>query len=103
MEFLINELMQEINHFINEDGKITLFPAKKKNKLLVLIYLSSKFDMGINYTEKQVNEIIEQHHTFQDKWLLRRELIDKGFLERLTDGSSYWKKDPQPKLEDFHL
>ncbi|MDF2543195.1 MAG: hypothetical protein K0S47_2913 [Herbinix sp.] len=93
--------MNEVSNFLDSNGKIKLFPSKKRNKVLVLMYLASKFEPGIYYTEKEINAIIERNHTFEDKWLLRRELIDKGFLVRLTDGSKYWMNEKQPVLEDL--
>lgn len=98
MDFLI-----ELNNYLDEEGRLKLFPAKTKYKILSLMYLATKFEPGIIYTEKQVNDIIEQHHTFQDKWLLRRELIDRKFLVRLVDGSKYWMNEIQPQLKDFGI
>ncbi|MBH1940830.1 DUF2087 domain-containing protein [Mobilitalea sibirica] len=93
----------ELKDFLDKEGKLTLFPAKRRKKILSLMYIASKFEQGIIYSEKEVNAIIEAHHTFQNKWLLRRELIDKGFLDRKNDGSKYWVTEIQPKLERFGL
>lgn len=97
---LSEQLLVELKRFLNEEGKLTIFPSKKQNKMLVLLYLSTKFQPEVIYTEKEVNEIIDQYHTFQDKWLLRRELINQGFLSRLPDGSQYWMTKEQPEV--FH-
>jgi hypothetical protein len=97
---LSEQLLVELKRFLNEEGKLTIFPSKKQNKMLVLLYLSAKFQPEVIYTEKEVNEIIDQYHTFQDKWLLRRELINQGFLSRLPDGSQYWMTKEQPEV--FH-
>ncbi len=95
------ELLSEIKKFMDGEGRITLFPAKKRNKILCLFYLAGKFESDIIYTEKQVNEVIDTYHTFRDKWLLRRELINHGLLERLTDGSQYWLAKPLPTPEEL--
>lgn len=58
----------------------------------LLKYLASKFDIGIDYKEGQVNAIIDGWHTFGDYFILRRELVDSGLLKRLPDGSRYWRK-----------
>lgn len=97
----LTEAMVQLQRFLDSEGRLTVFPARKKYKLLSLFYLAAKFEPDIIYTEKEVNEIIELNHTFQDKWLLRRELINHGFLNRLADGSQYWKPKDQPKLEDI--
>ena len=94
-------IFKEISKFLDGDGRVTLFPAKKRNKVIILFYLASKFDVNTTYTEKQVNEIIDSNHTFQDKWLLRRELVNLGLLCRLTDGSQYWLTKEMPQIEDL--
>jgi hypothetical protein len=38
--------------------------------------------MGVIYTEKEVNAILKQYHTFEDRALLRRELYDKRYFDR---------------------
>lgn len=96
-----NPIFNEINKFLDEEGRLTLFPAKRRNKVIALFYLAAKFDADASYTEKQVNEIIDACHTFQDKWLLRRELVNLGLLCRLTDGSRYWLSKEPPQLEDL--
>ena len=97
----MTELFSEISKFQDQEGRLTQFPAKRRNKLISLYYLATKFEADIIYNEKQINEIIEAHHTFQDKWLLRRELINTGLLCRLTDGSRYWLSKEAPKIEDL--
>lgn len=54
-------------------------------------WLSSKFEFGKRYSEKEVNNIIEANHSFNNIALLRRELISKRLLRRKDDGSIYWK------------
>jgi len=75
------------------DGeKIRQLPVKENHKQYVLNYLASKFEKGKDYTEGEVNAIIEEWHTFGDYFILRRELIDRQLLKRLPNGSKYWKE-----------
>ena len=76
-----------------EGEKINQIPVKQSHKLLVLAYLASKFETGKEYTEAQVNAIIDEWHTFGDYFVLRRELIDNHFLKRLPNGSKYWREE----------
>lgn len=98
MENIINnEPVKEISYtdglanFLDEDKKIKSWPAKKEKKQAVLLYLSTKFEKDRMYTEKEVNERINEWHTFRDFFLLRRGLIEEGLLNRTRDGSRYWK------------
>ena len=80
-----------IDPLLDESGLVLRWPKKPSQKQIVLEHLSTKFDLNKNYTEKQVNIILEQNHSFNDTPLLRRELIGRGFLSRKDDGSRYWK------------
>ena len=72
---------------------ILRWPKKRCDKEAVVKWLATKFDLDKKYSEKEVNEIIDQHHSFADIALLRRELISRKYLLRKTDGSQYWKID----------
>ncbi|HWQ80538.1 MAG TPA: DUF2087 domain-containing protein [Anaerovoracaceae bacterium] len=74
-----------------EEGKIKQIPVRMEYKIYVLKYLTSKFEMGKEYSERQVNAVIDEWHTFGDYFVLRRELIDSGLMKRLPNGSKYWR------------
>ena len=80
-----------MNKLINEFDKIIRWPKKPSDKKIVINQLSNKFNGEIKYTEKEVNEILDRHYSFNDVALLRRELISRKFLSRKDDGSEYWK------------
>lgn len=77
--------------FLNGE-KIKQLPVKENHKQYVLNYLASKFEKGKDYTEGEVNAIIDDWHTFGDYFILRRGLIDSGLLKRLPNGSKYWRE-----------
>ncbi len=81
-----------IKRFLDEEGKIEQLPAKKAKRYAVLAYLSEKFESGKNYTEKEVNGIIDEWHTFGDYFILRREMVDSGLICRTSNGERYWKE-----------
>lgn len=58
---------------------------------MALGFLAAKFEAGREYSEKEVNEILNQNHTFGDPAMLRRELYMKKLLDRTPDGGKYWK------------
>jgi hypothetical protein len=71
-------------------GPLLRFPKKEKQKIAVLRQLIQRFEMNKKYTEKEVNEILQ--NAFHDYVTLRRYLIEYGFLDRFSDGSYYWVK-----------
>lgn len=85
--------MSEMNikRYLDENGLIKIWPAKQNAKKIMLDYLAESFAYDTNYTEKEVNAVIQSRHTFNDYFLLRRSLIDCGLLCRLPDGSKYWR------------
>ena len=78
-------------NIINEFDQITRWPKKPSEKEAVVKFLSKKFSSNKQYSEKEVNEILDNHHLFNDTPLLRRELISRKYLIRKDDGSIYWK------------
>jgi hypothetical protein len=79
-----------IKHLLDESGLVR-WPKKPSQKQAVIEHLSSKFESDKIYSEKEINLILEQNHSFDDIALLRRELIGRDFLSRENDGSRYWK------------
>jgi len=72
------------------DGPLHTFPLKEKKRVAILRHLSKAFEPGRTYTEKEVNTILKQFYA--DYALLRRNLVDYGFLDRTPDGGAYWVK-----------
>ena len=91
----------KLNNFLNDKGQLTAFPAKRKLKMHALLYLAGKFEQGRVYTEKEVNALLGEWHTFGDPATLRRELYDARFLDREPSGRSYWLEEKQPTVDDI--
>ncbi len=75
---------------MNSEGLILRWPKKQKDKELVIEYISSSFEVDVKYSEAEVNEIIQKHIAFYDYALIRRELFDRGYLNRTADCKEYW-------------
>nr|MDD6336451.1 DUF2087 domain-containing protein [bacterium] len=97
------EIEAILKHFLDGEGRLTAFPAKRKMKRYALYYLSTKLDKGVFYTEKQLNDLLKKWHTFGDPATLRRELYDNRFIDRRPDGMAYWLEEKPPQLEDLGL
>jgi Uncharacterized protein conserved in bacteria len=97
------DIMLELKNYLDYDQRLKAYPSKRKYKILALFYLATKFEKDINYTEEQINEILNKYHSFNDCCLLRRELYNKKFINRLNNCSKYWLEENQPKLEEFNI
>jgi len=85
------EIPDNIKRYLDKKSLIRIWPAKPKDQMMILQFLSDQFELNRNYSEKEVNEILNKLHSFEDSALLRRELYMKEFINREPDGSKYWK------------
>ncbi len=83
----------DLSTYQDEHGRFTQFPGKKqKKKQLQMLYnLVAYFESDKIYTEQEVNDILNEYHTFGDPASLRRLMFGQGLLGRTLDGRSYWK------------
>lgn len=83
--------MSKFKNFLDVEGRIKKWPAKNSLKIEVVKYIADKFEEDRFYSEKEVNDIINQWHTYDDYFMLRRGMIEYKLLARERDGSKYWK------------
>ncbi len=76
---------------LGPEGPLKTFQIKEKYKLVVLKQLAKRFSKDRTYTEKEVNEVLQ--NAYEDFATLRRYLIEYGFMQRKKDCSQYWLKD----------
>ncbi len=81
---LMNKTIQE-RYF--KKGQLLTIPKKEKNKLQILDIIIQRFKKNKIYTEKEVNENLQQ--MYDDFAILRRYLVDYDYLRRTNDGSQY--------------
>lgn len=77
------------NHFASLDPlALKQYPAKVKRQRVVVERVAALFAPGKTYSEGQMNAILMD--VYADTALLRRALIDFGFMARTPDGRQYW-------------
>ena len=74
---------------LNVDGSIKQVPLQPVKLRVILEYLIPFFEFDTNYTEKEVNTILQRFN--EDTAGLRRDLVDAGMMARESDGSRYWR------------
>jgi hypothetical protein len=87
----------------DDDGRLVRLAHKLSVQQMTVWALWTQFAAKRDYTEKEVNAILNAHHTFGDPASLRRELVEMGLLGRLPDCSRYWKeaRRPPPDVQAF--
>jgi DNA-binding HxlR family transcriptional regulator len=63
-----------------EGKRLKSIPARRKQRVIVLQHLLTRFNPGQEYPESEVNDILRTAH--DDVATLRRELVDYGFMVR---------------------
>nr|WP_208927181.1 DUF2087 domain-containing protein [Enterococcus rotai] len=77
------------NRFFGENGMLKVIPKKNKFKVEIFNIIIAKFEEDVIYTEKEVNLILKGF--YHDYAILRRYLVDYGFLSRDSYGTEYMK------------
>ena len=84
--FAVLEL-KEFQVYKDADGRITRLPAKWSKKVKLSLALLEAFEINVEYSEPELNEILKSY--LDDFALVRRTLVDMGYLERDRYGKSY--------------
>lgn len=86
--------------FIDARGRFTSLPVKQPLMREAVGWLAEQFEPGREYSEHEMNELLDSLHTFGDPALLRRLLWDLRYFERERDGSRYWLAPSPPRASN---
>jgi len=81
----------DLRRYLDAAGRIVMWPPKRPQQQQLLRYLAEKFEAEREYTESEVNEVLQQWSEAMDHATLRREMYNEHLLERARNGSRYWK------------
>ena len=95
---LLNLLAPDVEATINY-GTLVRLPNKFSVQQMAMWWMWTQFAVRRKYTEKEVNQVLNAHHTFGDQATLRRELVNMKLLGRKSDCSEYWKEPVRPSEE----
>ena len=84
-----SSLPRELRPFVDDLGRLTQWPSRYKVQRMAVALLGRRFEPGREYSEKELNFALMDGHTFADWAILRRSLVDWGFMTRESDGSRY--------------
>ena len=93
-----DRLPRPLRPFVNDDGRLSQRPSRHKTQRMAAAWMATRFALGQNYTEKEVNAVIMNGHTFADWALIRRALCDWRFLDREGNGSRYGLREQATRL-----
>lgn len=84
------EAARGLGTWLDRQGRLTGWPAKRSLQVLASHYLVAKFEHSRRYSEAEVNETLDAWSRFRDAARLRREMVELGLLGRTSDGREYW-------------
>lgn len=77
--------------YLNADGSLKQIPSQPAKLQIILDYVVEAVAPGVIYSEKEINLLMRRFNI--DTAALRRYLVDRGMLERKSDGSQYWRSE----------
>ncbi len=80
-------------------GRLVRLPNKYSVQQMAMWWMWTQFAVRRKYTEKDVNQVLNAHHTFGDQATLRRELVNMKLMGRTSDCREYWKEPLRPSTE----
>jgi len=93
-DMTLEESVKTLDKFFPDgtDGELKTFSMKEKYRIIILREIIKRFDFKKRYTEKEVDLILKGVYP-EDHVVLRRYLIEYGFMSRERDCSAYWRKE----------
>ncbi|MDD7794425.1 DUF2087 domain-containing protein [Clostridium sp. 'White wine YQ'] len=90
--------LAEGERIVNSQPKLRNFPVKEEKRKALLPRFAALFEPDKEYTELEVKRIIKP--IYEDDAIIRRYLVDYGYLGRNKDGSKYYKKNEENNMKD---
>jgi hypothetical protein len=84
--------VRTLRSYLNRDGTLKTIPNQQKKLVVILRHLAKNFEVGVQYPEFEVNQILRKFH--EDTAALRRYMVDNGLLRR--EKGVYWRAE-EPK------
>lgn len=78
---------QKVLHTFLDGDQVKAIPSQYKKQRVLLTWMVEKFEPGMRYEEREVNEIIKRYH--DDYAWFRRALVDHQFMTR--EKGIYWR------------
>lgn len=93
----------KLARYFDAERRLTRWPSKASHREPCLWVVWSQLTPRTSFAEKQINAQLQAAHLFGDYALLRRELVDGGWLQRKPDGSDYRRVERQPPADALAL
>ena len=94
-------IRSELKSFLDDEMRLTAMPAKRRKQLLGLFLIADRLPEDGEWTERELNALLNTMHTFGDPAMIRRELFELGWLDRDLYGKRYTVRPDRPGFDEF--
>lgn len=96
-------LIKRLRSYFDNDGRLIRKPKKYSHLQHCLWIIWSRLPPRQTLHERELNTLIQAQENIGDHVLLRRELVDGGWLTRTADGSEYRRLERRMPVESIAL
>jgi hypothetical protein len=83
-----------LDRYVDADGRLVVMPRRRSDRLIVYRHIAESIEPGRDHDEQSINTCLRPFH--DDVAMLRRYLVDEGFLVRRPPGI-YRRLDAAPE------
>ncbi|SMQ70155.1 hypothetical protein SAMN06295905_1801 [Devosia lucknowensis] len=92
-------LVEKVGRHFDADGVLLRWPAKNSLQPLCLWALWARMEPGHDYSDRDNTDLLNAWASFGDHALLRRAMVDMGYVTRTPDGRTYRRIEQKPPAE----
>lgn len=86
-------------HLFDKAGRMKSWPSRQSIQDLCLWTFWARLPAGEVMQERQVNDLLNIWHLFEDPAILRRTLVTQGMMTRNRDGTDYQRVEKRPPAD----
>ena len=91
--------VEQWRRYFDDAGCLQRWPKKHSHREVCLWVLWSRLPARQRWSERELNQRLRVQECLGDHLLLRRALVDGGWLARTDDGGEYWRIERRPPAE----
>jgi hypothetical protein len=95
--------LARIARYFDAEGRLMRWPGKASHRPDCLWVMWSRLPARAVLHEREINALLGREHLFGDHALLRRELVDGGWMRRTQDGREYRRIEKAPPADAVAL
>ena len=88
--------VERVQRCFSPEGRLLRWPSRREDQVLALWGLWAQIPSRRDFTEQEISQVLKTLHDFGDHALLRRAMVDMGYVARTPDGRIYRRIEQKP-------